>query len=82
MKQMELPFAKALRVGDKVRIVSKSCGSTRGIYHPKKGVIKGIGIYPNGWQPSCEERLPSIGETYYKVIGNYYLKQDLKLIRG
>ena len=78
MKQLSFDFHRELKVGDEVKIVSKSCG---GNFLPcKRGRIQLIGIFPDGWSFGCSRR-PPVGTTFYQVDGNYFLRKDLKLLR-
>ena len=81
MKQLsfDFHFHKELRIGDEVKIVSKSCG---GSFCPcKRGRIQLIRIFPDGWSLGCSSRRPPVGTTFYQVDGNYFLRKDLKLLR-
>lgn len=79
MKQLSFNFHRTLRVGDEVKIVSKSCG---GSFCPgKKGRIQLISIFPDGWSQGCYDRRPPVGTTFYQIDNNYFLRKDLKLLR-
>ena len=79
MKQLSFDFHRELRIGDEVKIVSKSCG---GSFCPcKRGRIHLISIFPDGWVERCRYRRPPVGTTFYQVDGNYFLRKDLKLLR-
>jgi death-on-curing protein len=73
-------------VGDKVRIFSKSIYFSKTFSDPNEGYIcpvSSINLYCGGDDINFAnwESKPSIGETYYTVNGNFYLAQDLELVK-